>query len=369
MHVNADLFLTKVWKVSLFKDDGQNKTILFGDVFLEFRENFIFRITKGCDVIEGEWILSTDSTLLVIRIPDTSAEALKQLEDEWVVTWLTDSEMHFVEQDNKGDEEFHLSVAPLPALNCSTCDNLVGVLTDSVWSITTFSTGANDLTDESRGSYLDFHSNGEVVLYTDYDEKTGLWAVTDHCQVIQVQWLEDQLLDDFYLNLEDSWFIRSFDNTSISLESESSSNLKMTKGRIPDCEKLHNNLQNTSWSIEHMTINEDNVSENFLGTGFTFLESNRLATEVIIGPAVLGGWMIEGECDQLVLEIQTGQLKELSRTWLITEIEEDRIILVFEEGTLRMEMHLKRGKPEISSSCAEATRLPGGYTMVCTTIY
>jgi hypothetical protein len=353
MYVNTDLFLTKVWKVSLFSDDGQDKTILFGDVFIEFRENFIFRITKGCDVIEGEWILSSDSTLLVIRVPDTSSESLKQLEDEWVVTWLTDNEMHFVEQDNKGDEEFHLSVAPLPALNCATCDNLMGILTDSVWSITSFITGANDLTEESRGSYLDFSPNGEVVLYTDYEENVGLWAVTDQCQLIQIQWLDDQLIDDFYSNLEDSWFIKSFDNTAIFLESESSSNLQITKGRIPDCETTYQDLLNTSWSIDYMSINEDDVSDNFLGTGFTFLEDNQLATEVIIGPAILGGWTIEGECNQLTLNIQAGQLKELSRAWVITSMEPDVMVLVFEEGTLRMEMHWRTGKPQVSDQCAD----------------
>ena len=171
MRVSTDLLLTKVWQVNLFKDNGQDKTILFNDVFLEFRSNFIFKITKGCDIIEGEWILSSDSTLLVIRIPD-GHQPLDQLDDEWVITWLTDSEMRFIEQDNKGDEEFHLSTAPLPAINCQSCENVVEILTDSIWAITSFTVGSNDMTEQTRGSYLDFNRNGDVILYHDYEEQS-----------------------------------------------------------------------------------------------------------------------------------------------------------------------------------------------------
>lgn len=353
LRVSADLILTKVWKVTLFEDDGQNKTSLFQDVFLEFRPNLIFKITKQCEIVEGEWILSSDSTLLVIRIPD-SQEPLRQLDDEWVITWLTDSEMHIIEQDDKGDEEFHLQVVSLHSLSCQSCDNFINILTDSIWSITMLSGGANDVAEETRGSYLVFEENGEVVLHIEDEEITGSWAITDNCQTLVIQWLEDQILPEQYRRLENTWFIQQNDHQFMAFENEASDGrLQITKGHLPLCEDLLTNMLNTSWFIDYMVINDDDVSDNFIGTGLTFLENNQLATEVVVGPAVLGEWMLTGNCDQLKLDIQAGQLTELSREWIITDFKDEKIILVYEQGTLRMELHLNKGKPQLTAKCIE----------------
>jgi len=353
MRVSADLILTKVWKVTHFEDNGQDRTTLFQNVFLEFRVNSIFKITSACEIVEGEWILSSDSTLLVIRIPGIS-EPLSQLEDEWVVTWLTDSEMHIIEQDDKGDEEFHFQVAPLQSLSCQSCDNITNVLTDSVWSITKLTGGANDVTNETRGSYLDFKENGMVVLHVDDEELIGFWAITDNCQTLVIQWDSELMLSDQYRRLENNWFIQQTDHKFIAFENESGdASLQITKGRIPQCAEIQSSLLNTSWFIDFMAINNDDVSDNFIGTGLTFLENNQLATEVSVGPAVLGEWVPNEDCDHLILNIPVGQLKELSREWIIIDIKDEIITLVYEEGTLRMELHLKMGKPELTTKCME----------------
>ncbi len=353
MRVSTDLILHKVWKVTLFKNDGQDKTSLFKNVFLEFLPHFVFKITKECEIVEGEWILSSDSTLLVIRIPD-SPEPLGQLEDEWVITWLTDSEMNFIEQDDKGDEEFSLQVVPFQALSCQSCDNFTNILTDSIWSITMFTGGANEVTGETRGSYLDFKDDGVVVLHIEGEELVGMWAITDKCQTLVIQWQDDQMLPMPYHLLENTWIIQQTNNQFIAFENETSdASLQITKGRIPLCDELQANMLNTSWFIDYMVINDDDVSENFIGTGLTFLENNQLATEVVVGPAVLGEWILTGNCDQLRLNIQAGQLTELSREWIITDIQDEKITLVYEEGTLRMELHLNKGKPILTIKCIE----------------
>lgn len=352
MAVSKDLLLTKIWSVHLFKENGQNKTGLFQNVFLEFRPNAVFRITKGCEIIEGKWVLSNDSTVLVIRLPDPP-EPLIQLEDEWVVTWLSNTELRLVEQDYKGDEEFHLQVAPLQALNCQTCHNLNTMLADNDWSITKFAAFDREFTDESRGAYLDFHINGEVVLYSGDHEIPGNWVLTDNCQTLVLKWYDDNSYYGHYQEMEDNWFILDITNEHISLETDDHDRLELSMGKLQDCSQLRTELLNTSWTIDFMTINEDDVSQYFLGTGLTLLENNQLATEVLVGPAVLGDWQITGNCDHLVIQIQTGQLKELSREWVITEAYDDRLILVFEEGTLRIEMHLKKGVPRPSTDCLQ----------------
>ena len=352
MVVNTDYLYNKVWQVNLFKDDGQDLTLLFHEVFLEFRPNFVFRVTSGCDVTEGEWILSSDSTLLVVRMPN-SMEPLNQLADEWVITWLTDTEMRLIEQDNKGDEEFHLSTAPLRAISCQLCNNISKVLTDSIWSITKFAGTENDFTEEARGSYLDFEESGDVTMHVDGNEIQGHWALTDQCSTLVIQWKDGQVYPELYCQLADSWYIHEAGNESVLLENENIAELDLSKGPIPDCQELHKGILNTSWSIDHMSINQDDVSGNFRGTGFTFLEGNQLATEVLVGPAVLGSWLLSGNCDQLSVEIQAGHLKELSRDWSIIDIHDNEITLVYEEGALRMEMTLKKGKPEITQECLE----------------
>jgi len=350
MTLSADFLFTKVWEVDLFKEDGQIKSNLFHNVFLEFRPNHVFRITQNCDIFDGAWILSPDSTLLVIRLPDLQ-EPLSQFEDEWVVTWLTDSEIHLIEQDNKGDEEFHLKVTPLQSLNCTSCHDLSQTLAENIWSITEFTASGQEFTEVSRGSYLDFNLNGEVTLHSGDDEVAGSWVLTDQCHTLVIQWFEDHIYSDLYTSLQDHWYIHSINPQIIALESEDDGSLQLTKGKVPDCAALHSNMSDTSWSIDLVSINGDDVSENFLGTGLTFLENNQLVTDVIIGPAVLGGWMLNGNCDILAIQIQAGQLQELSREWVIAEVKQEQILLLYEEGTLSMEMRLKLGKPLPSSNC------------------
>jgi hypothetical protein len=137
------------------------------------------------------------------------------------------------------------------------------------------------------------------------------------------------------------------------LENSNNGELELMQGIVPPCQDLHASMLNTSWSIDFVSINEDNVSGNFSGTGFTLLENNQLTTEVLIGPAVLGGWMLTGNCDRITFDIQAGQLKELSREWMITSADYHTITLVHEDGSLRMEMHLRKGAPELSANCLE----------------
>jgi hypothetical protein len=352
MAINSELLSEKVWEVDLFKDDGQDKTGLFADVFLEFRPSFVFRVTHGCDVVNGEWVISNDSSLLVIRLPD-NVEPLDQLEDEWVITWMSDTEMHIVEQDDKGDEEFHLKVAPLQSLSCQSCEELSHELIKHDWSITSFSTQAKQYTEESRGGFLDFEEDGEVVFHINGETITGSWALVDQCQTLVIQWLEDNSYADLYLQLEDHWIISGIDQNTMVLESNNANRLELSKGRLPSCEVLHGSMVNTSWSIDFVSINDDDVSENFLGSGLSLLENNQLATDVFIGPAVLGQWILSGNCDQLTLQIEAGQLKELSKQWVITELTSDRITLSFEEGALSMQMRLVREKPEPTQKCLD----------------
>jgi len=356
IRVSADYLATKVWGIEQFKDDGQDKSQLFQEVFVEFRHNFLFRVTHGCETIEGEWILSNDSTLLVVRIPD-AMEPLNQLADEWVVKWLNDTEMHLIEQDNKGDEEFYLKVAPLNSLNCQNCEHITDQLTENPWSVTSLVGNLGDVTEEIRGAYFEFNTDGTVTLFTDQYETNGTWAVTDQCQQLAVEWNQGQVYPDIFQQIADSWSIGGLLPEVFNLENGSNGKLELSQGISPNCDELYVDLQNTSWYVDFVSINQDDVSDNFRGTGFTLLENNQLATEVMVGPAVLGKWLLDGHCDHLSLEIQSGQLKELARNWIIVDASNDSINLVFEEGAISMELRLKRGTPEPSQNCLDIISL------------
>ena len=233
-----------------------------------------------------------------------------------MVTWYSDTEMYLIEQDDKGDEEFHLEVAPLQALSCQSCDDITQALTGSDWSITLLNTQTNDATRDVRGSYFQFDNDGGVVLHHNDEELTGSWAIIDNCQTLVIQWSENQVYSESYENLENSWQLSQNDYDFMVFQNEDNDGtLELTMGQISQCMELESSVLNTSWFIERVLINMDDVSANFVGSGMTFLENNQLATDVPIGPAVLGEWILSGECDQLTLHIQAGLLSELSRTW------------------------------------------------------
>ena len=353
MAIDTELLVSKIWSVTFFGDNGQDETSQFSDVYLQFLPNLRLAIIQGCETWEGEWIISPDSTLLVIRMPDNTPPPLDQLEDEWIITKLTDNNLIIIEQDDKGDEEFHMQTAPLRALSCVDCSDFTNVLTDSVWSVTVFENSQVTQADALKGFYLQFFPDGTFVASSDSYEASGEWAVTDNCQKLVLEWTNDALTENVLVNLAREWIILEYDMQVISVESDDEAGFRMVmkKGRFPNCDELTTSLHNTSWFISKFTINGDVVTPQFTGTGLTFLPNNQLATEVIIGPAVLGGWLLAGECDILILDIQAGILTELSREWTIMEINDQVIKLVYEENTLRMVMHLTRGNPAIPTAC------------------
>ena len=355
MKINTDLLVGKIWSVSFFEDNGADETAQFSEVYLQFLPNFRLAVIKGCETVEGEWILSTDSTLLVIRMPVDVDPPLDQLSDEWIITRLTENNLNIIEQDDKGDEEFHLQTAPLRALSCQDCSEFTNILTDSVWSVTLLENTQVTQTDQLKGFYLQFFTDGTFTASSDNLQANGEWAVTDNCQKLVLEWQEVPTLGNALSDLAKDWIILQYDSEFMSFEAddESGTLMEMKKGRFPGCTELINSLHNTSWYISFFAINSDVITPQFTGTGLTFLPNNQLATEVVIGPAVLGTWLLAGDCDELILDIQAGLLTELSQQWIIEEIDDQIIKLVYEENTLRMEMHLRRGIPPVSFACTK----------------
>ncbi len=350
--IDSELVVAKIWSISFFEDNGVDQTSAFADVYLEFQPNFRLAVINGCESYEGEWILSSDSTLLVIRMPGAIAP-LDQLNDEWVITRLTDTELRIIEQDDKGDEEFHFATAPLRALSCESCNDFTNTATDSVWSVTVFKSVQANQTDELQGSFLRFNPEGTFVFETDAVVYLGDWAVTDNCQRLVLEWADLPPSTASFQELDREWFIDSYDLESMKFSAvdESGYELQLSKGRFPQCTEEAVALHNSSWFIHKVIINSDDVSDQFVGTGFTFLPNNQLATEVIVGPAVLGSWMFAGECDQFVIDSRLESLQELNRTWYIVEQTPNLITLVFEENTLNIELQLKVGIPVVLPWC------------------
>jgi len=350
--INSELVVAKIWSVSFFEDNGVDQTATFSDVYLEFQPNFRLAVIDGCETYEGEWILSSDSTLLVIRMSNAQVP-LNQLDDEWVITRLTETELRIIEQDDKGDEEFHFKTAPLRALSCEDCQDFTNTAADSIWSVTLFKNNLVNQTDELRGSYLRFNVDGTFLFESNSLTYNGDWAVTDNCEKLVLEWTEEPPSSVGFGPLDREWYVDHYDSELMEFYAadESEYELQLTKGLFPHCSEESEALHNTSWFIKKVIINSDDVSDQFRGTGFTFLTNNQLATEVIVGPAVLGSWMFTGDCDEFVLDSRLESLQELNRQWLVLERSNQVIKLEFEENTLKIELELASGIPVIMPWC------------------
>ncbi len=346
LRINSELILNKFWRVALFEDNGENLTHQFSDVYLQFLPNFRLSVTKGCQEFEGEWVVSPDSTFLVVRMNNVPAP-LEQLSDEWVIANITNDQFHIIEQDDKGDEEFRFEIAPLRAINCQECREFQNIVTDSVWSVAWLQSPTDNLTADFKGNYLKFQGNGLITWFAEDMQETGDWAVTNDCQLLTLDWGQEPIYQNG--ELAKSWLITTFDQTSISLQSKDNAdhNMRLIKGRFPACHDQTESFINTQWYINKFYVEGEDISDQFVGTGFTLLDNNQLVTEVLVGPAVLGTWVVGGDCDQLLVDLQVESLQQLSRNWTIKKIEDQSIYLVHEN----MEVKLSKGAPMSSEIC------------------
>ncbi|MGI9543541.1 MAG: hypothetical protein ACR2MX_09795 [Cyclobacteriaceae bacterium] len=349
----AAILSSSTWEVSLFKKGGKDHSSQYKKVFLEFfQDNYLIVTDSSCTTQEGEWALSTDSTLLVIRLKN---DRWKDLDDEWVVTAIDDNQLKII--DNDAQEEFHFIAVDAVDTECLDCGDITEILTDGPWVVDHYRRGDTVGTQLFSRFYFRFKSDGQFLIATDQSETWGTWRVIGNCNNIKVA-IDQDVFPHSIMN--EDWFILEFTNREIILRDERSNiieEIRLRRGLPPkDCRELKETLGQDVWHIESFSVNYGaSVADEFAGLTLAFSPNDSLSLAPIAGDGLIGSWKIDGqECEFITIHVDESELyEELKGTWFIKKITHEQVVLLREVGSILFEMILVVGEGRPAAICEE----------------
>ncbi|MGK7397580.1 MAG: hypothetical protein ACNS62_23585 [Candidatus Cyclobacteriaceae bacterium M3_2C_046] len=98
--------LQQKWDITFFREFGQVQTNRFDQASLSLLPGGSLQLRIAQDLYEGNWALSANNRLLVIRI-NQSGKPQEDLNNDWVVTELSQNSLRIIEEDLEDDAEFH----------------------------------------------------------------------------------------------------------------------------------------------------------------------------------------------------------------------------------------------------------------------
>ena len=305
----AAILSSSTWEVTVFTKGGKDRSSQYKKVFLEFfQDNYLIVTDSTCSIQEGEWVLSTDSTLLVIRLKN---DRWKDLDDEWLVTAIDGNQLKIV--DNDAQEEFHFIAVDAIDTECHNCDDLTGILTDGPWVVDHYRRGDTVGTQLFSRLYFRFKNDGGFLIKSDQSEVWGTWRVIGNCNKIKVA-INEEIFPHSIMN--EDWFILEFDNREIILRDERSNiieELHLKRGLPPkECHDLKEVLGKDVWHIESFSVNYDaTFTDEFAGLTFAFLPNDSLLLNPIAGDGLIGTWKVDGqECEFVTIGLDESELYE-----------------------------------------------------------
>ncbi|MEJ2113294.1 MAG: hypothetical protein P8X62_06255 [Flavobacteriaceae bacterium] len=223
-----------------------------------------------------------------------------------------------------------------------TVERLNNLLVSCPWVVHDLRRNNNDLADDYREYIMFFHENGVVkVRARNGDMLTGEWGteMTDRGPKIT---LEFDTLVDFTLQ----WFVYEIEPGKIKLYTEGGNRILVRKNcdvhNEPTPEQVEAILQECIWRIARIYIDNNDHDQEYIGTPLKF-ESNGVVKLRVNGEFITGTWDILSTSAGLALQMSFDNRPELNLYWLITVIQENKVVLENNNS----EMLLRRHCPEI----------------------
>ena len=213
-----------------------------------------------------------------------------------------------------------------------TKERLDAFLVECPWIVKEVRRSDNDQTPQYEAFLFNFRENGTVVVRDrGGNVLEGTWAtrVTDNGALLRLEF--DTLVD---FNLE--WFVYDISRNRIKLFTEGGNRIIMEQNcEANDItpERVEAFLQECFWRITRLQVDGIDFEERYIGTPFNFQE-NGVVTLRVNGQLINGEWDVLEANIGFVLNIVFPNRPELNLFWLISRLDEDRILLINQNSQL-----------------------------------
>ncbi|MDN5200150.1 hypothetical protein QQ008_02225 [Fulvivirgaceae bacterium BMA10] len=343
--VEEEILVSNVWKVGTFQDGSTNSAAVYNSVFIQFNDNNTFDlINEARNVYGGEWALTENNSLLVIRNHETTPDIYKDIGDEWVVAKINDQELRIIERDGDGQEEFTFLPATQIELS-GICTALQKRFVDSLWTISYFSNNGADLTNSLRNYTFDFDDSGVLRAFNNNVADIGSWVTGIRCGKLRINLKNSSDLKP----LSTKWKVIYSSPQLIKLVSEraeknmevhfSTQNaILLTDDEI--CLRSNEIIKNGYWRASKYIEGYDRPTVPFAGFILKFDRNDELIA-ISNTKKIVGEWNFIETCNKIAIHFSDTSLKEISgTTWHLTHLSDSLITLLVEDDIERREIHL-----------------------------
>jgi len=234
-----------------------------------------------------------------------------------------------------------------------TVERLDNLLVSCPWVVRDIRRNNNDLANDYREYIMFFFENGVVkVRARNGDMLTGTWATraTRFDHLVKVT-LEFDSLVDFTLE----WFVYEIEPGKIKLFTEGGNRIILRKNcdvaHDPTPEQVKTFLKECIWRVARINVENDILDQRYIGTPLKFEEDGVVKLR-INGEFVSGTWEILSTSAGLALQMSFDNHPELNLYWLITILEENKVVLENQNSEMLLRRHCLGNDADINETNA-----------------
>ena len=208
----VQVLTTGDWYVTNYFDDV-DETALFDGLVFNFASDGTATADDGSMTTNGTWSTSSgDETSLELNLNFGTVHPFDELEEDWDVLEATNDIIRLKDISGGDGTTDFLTFERNPSSNGNGGSDLSSVLTDGLWTVSSYLDDGNDETNDYNGFTFDFASDG-VVIADNGTATNGTWAAQNGDNKLVLDFGAMMPLDEF----NDDWDVISVSDTQIEL--------------------------------------------------------------------------------------------------------------------------------------------------------
>ncbi|MDN5211322.1 hypothetical protein QQ020_04645 [Fulvivirgaceae bacterium BMA12] len=350
--IDPELMASSIWKVAYTNSDPQNGFTDFQGAFLEFNtDNTFDLVNSDHELFTGEWALSQERDLLVIRSDGKIQAPFDEIENEWVILIAEDNHIRIQERDPQGSEEINFTTASNDEIP-NMCEGITNLIKKKEWRIQRFVMAGDDITSWYSNFEFVFDTENKAVATNGPNTFDGSWQPGIRCDKFQLGFDHIGALNPISHLWRLSYFTENTISLTLTKESFTWEMILVTGQNLADnlCDKAQSIVKAGSWKVSKFVTGNDNYSNDFQDFLFRFNSNGQLvaATE---NTEFIGDWSLVNGCKNMPLNIRGNDfLEKISEDWKLVLVSESLINLITETENRKKEIQFTK-LPEPTDLC------------------
>ena len=347
--IDEGLMTSQIWEVEYFSNGPQSPSIGFQEVFFEFNTGNTFDlINGGSRVFTGQWALSNEKDLLVIRSDGKIPAPYSEVENEWVILNADSNNIRILERNPKGAEELDFSPAHAREIP-NVCEDITNMMGGKEWHIQELLTGGNVGAQDYESFEFAFETGSIAIAKAGAVELEGSWNTGISCNKFHFGF--DQYAE--LKGISGLWQLSYFTENTIKLvmdKGQQNWEMKLVAG--PNfsnnlCDEARSVIKGGSWTISKFVAGNDSYDSGFSQYLFQFKEEGKLLA-FSNDAEFTGTWSLFGGCEKMSFDIDEDTvLDKINGEWQLVLVSSELIKLIAEAENNKKEVQFSRDPSSI----------------------